>query len=106
MNGGECKEPLGFSTGVVLRVALCGQDCRRRGEGGAEESGRAGGEEEELESSTFFFCLDTNLTTVKERRNFSGSFFFCFNEWSLPPAKTTCSPLQPLRCNLSPFLGG
>lgn len=30
--------PLGFSSGVSLRVALCGQDCPRFGEGGAERS--------------------------------------------------------------------
>lgn len=36
------------------------------------------------------FCLDTNLTTVKKRGNFSGFF----NEWSLPPAKTTPALLR------------
>lgn len=28
---------MGVSTGVGLRVALCGQDCLRFGEGGAEQ---------------------------------------------------------------------
>lgn len=42
--GFDCPPP-GFSTGVVLRVALCGQDCLRSGEGGGplETAGRAVG---------------------------------------------------------------
>lgn len=39
---------LSFSTGVVLLVALCGQDSHWFGEGGAEQSGRTDREEKEL----------------------------------------------------------
>lgn len=75
-----------FSTGVVLRVALCGQDSHSLGEGGAEQTERRGVGKAGVVLREF--CLDTNLTAVKERGNFSGFF----NEWSLPPAKTTRSP--------------
>lgn len=81
---------LWFSTRVVLCVALCGQDSQQIGEGGAEQLGRTNGEEKTWKAWVVLqgFCSDTNLTTEKERGNFSGFF----NEWSLPPAKTTCSP--------------
>lgn len=66
-----------------------GLPAGRRGRSGAERPGRADGERKglvKLELCCEGFCLDTNLTTEKER----GNFFF--NEWSLPPAKTTRSP--------------
>lgn len=77
-------------------MALCGQDCQPFAEGGAEQAGCAPQRDRQrkglvkLELLLQGFRLDTNLTTQKEQGNFSGSFFFY--EWSLPPAKTTCSP--------------